>query len=101
MSDNASFACLVFSIAAILMCSSVCSSICGVKREKELTARQSQQAVENNFKLAYELWAEDRPKPVQAFPDWKKEHTMELDRGVFVVKLKDDTSGDAVGDEQK
>jgi len=102
VSDNTAFACLVFAIASVYICSTIGSTVCSIVEQKEITARQSKQAVESNFKLAYELWAEDRPRPVQAFTDWKKEHTMELSPGALVVKLKDDTnSGDAIGNVQK
>ena len=126
MSDNAVFALLIMFVAVTIMCIAACGTAFSITQEKEITARQSKQAVESNFELAYKLWAEDRPRPVQAFPDWKKEHAMELSSGVLVVKLKgarrhdevrrlgqglgldavlgelgDANSGDAIGSTQK
>ena len=99
MSDNAVLALLIVGVVVIVSCVAICTMTYNIMEQKEITARQSKQAVESNFELAYKLWAEDRPRPVQAFPDWKKEHAMELSSGVLVVKLKDN-SGDALGNTQ-
>ena len=66
----------------------VSSAATGILKMRESSLQQSEQAIENNFKLAYELWAEDRRELVQTYEDWKKERTMELNSGIFVIKLK-------------